>query len=73
MRLPISSAAAVLPPLPRDTDFAVLDQLSASLPTKVRLELGEWLTERIAPRLVELDQARLQALDMVPYWRESEI
>lgn len=53
--------------------FAVLDQLSASLPTKVRLELGEWLTERIAPRLVELDQARLQALDMVPYWRESEI
>ena len=53
--------------------FAVLDQLSASLPTKMRLELGEWLTERIAPRLVELDQARLQALDMVPYWRESEI
>lgn len=52
--------------------FAVLDALASTLPTSARLELGEWLTERIAPRLIELDQGRLQALDMVPYWRNGE-
>ncbi len=48
--------------------FEVLDSVSGSLSTKARLELGEWLTARLEPRLIELDQARQQALTMVPYW-----
>lgn len=48
--------------------FEVLDGMSATLPTAAHLELGEWLTSKIEPRLIELDQARLQARDMEPYW-----
>ncbi len=48
--------------------FDVLAQMADRLPTAARLELEEWLTARIEPRLIELDQARLQARDMLPYW-----
>lgn len=48
--------------------FEVLDGMAATLPTAAHLELGEWLTSKIEPRLIELDQARLQARDMEPYW-----
>lgn len=48
--------------------FEVLDGISANLSTPARLELGEWLTARVEPRLIELDQARQQAVSMVPYW-----
>lgn len=43
--------------------FDVLDAVAASLSTPARLELGEWLTSRVAPKLIELDQTRQQALD----------
>ncbi|MCD8548627.1 MAG: CYTH domain-containing protein [Aeromonadaceae bacterium] len=46
----------------------VLDRLAPELATAQRLELEAWLTARITPRLLELDQARLQALQMAPYW-----
>lgn len=48
--------------------FDVLDAVAASLSTPARLELGEWLTSRVAPKLIELDQGRQQALTMEPYW-----
>ena len=50
--------------------FEVLDRLAPELATAERLELEEWLTARISPRLLELDQARLQAQQMLPYWEE---
>ncbi|WP_409421142.1 CYTH domain-containing protein [Pseudaeromonas sp. ZJS20] len=50
--------------------FEVLDRLAPELATAQRLELEEWLTARISPRLLELDQARLQAQQMLPYWEE---
>ena len=46
--------------------------MAAVLPTTAHLELGEWLTRKIEPRLIELDQARLQARDMVPYWHLAD-
>ena len=52
--------------------FEVLDGMAAVLPTTAHLELGEWLTRKIEPRLIELDQARLQARDMVPYWHLAD-
>ncbi|GAA4500280.1 CYTH domain-containing protein [Pseudaeromonas paramecii] len=52
--------------------FEVLDRLAPELATAQRLELEEWLTARISPRLLELDQARLQALQMVPYWELAQ-
>ena len=51
--------------------FEVLDSVSGALSTKARLELGEWLTARLEPRLIELDQARQQALTMIPYWLQG--
>ena len=51
--------------------LSVLDQVAAQLPTAGRLALGEWLTARVAPRLIELDQARLQAQAMAPYWVDT--
>ena len=51
--------------------FEVLDGVAGSLSTSARLELGDWLTTRLEPRLIELDQARQQALTMVPYWLQS--
>ncbi len=48
--------------------FEVLDRLCGQLATPARLELAEWLTAQVTPRLLELDQARLQALNMPPYW-----
>lgn len=53
--------------------LTVLDQVAAGLPTTARLALGEWLTVRVAPRLIELDQARLQALAMAPYWGDASL
>ena len=37
--------------------FEVLDRLSSQLSTAARLELAEWLTAQVTPRLLELDQA----------------
>ena len=51
--------------------FEVLDKAAVTLSTQARLELEEWLTAKIEPRLIELDQARLQARDMLPYWQQS--
>lgn len=51
--------------------FEVLDRLSAQLSTPARLELAEWLTGQVTPRLLELDQVRAQALNMIPYWDQA--
>ena len=51
--------------------FDVLDRLSARLSTSARLELAEWLTGQVTPRLLELDQVRAQALNMIPYWDQA--
>lgn len=51
--------------------FEVLDKAAVTLSTQARLELEAWLTAKIEPRLIELDQARLQARDMLPYWQQS--
>jgi len=49
----------------------VLDKAEVTLSTQARLELEAWLTAKIEPRLIELDQARVQARDMLPYWQQS--
>ncbi len=51
--------------------FEVLDKAAVTLTTQARLELEAWLTAKIEPRLIELDQARVQARDMLPYWQQS--
>lgn len=51
--------------------FEVLDRLCGQLSTPARLELAEWLIAQVTPRLLELDQARLQALNMSPYWDQA--
>ena len=51
--------------------FEVLDKAAVTLSTQARLELEAWLTAKIEPRLIELDQARVQARDMLPYWQQS--